>query len=190
MKKFIRKWAEIFSNYKLLAKIMICLSVFAVVVVALAFTVFQLSKGVDDAGNQIIAFGVKYIPKNTENPDSRHLAMQVDANHQVMGMFCFLFFFATLVLAIVVITKSFKFAFPKEKMTPSKTLPVLCLVNAGLCVVDAVFCVIAVVYDHSIIPAFWYVVMALYIVAAIVNACMAVPAFRSHYYMPELAQKK
>ncbi len=184
MKQFIRNIAKTLSNYKLLAKIMLGLSAFVAVVVLVAFVAFQLSKGTDEYGQSIVAFGViGLVDKTTKQPIP-------DAHHQMMGMFCFLLFFATLVLAIVVIAKSFKFAFPKEKMTPSKTLPVLCLVNAGLCVVDAVFCVIAVVYDHSIIPVFWYVVMALYIVAALVNACMAVPVFRSHYYMPELAQKK
>ena len=184
MKELIRKCAKTLSNYKLLARIMACLSAFVVVVVALAFTAFQLSKGSDEYGSKIVAFGViGLVDKTTKQPIP-------DAHHQVMGMFCFLFFFATIVMAIVVLAKSFKFAFPKGKMNPNKTLPILCLANAGLCVVDAAFCVIAVVYDHSIIPVFWYVVMALFIVGALANATMAVPVFRSHYYMPEPVEKK
>ena len=190
MKQFIRKCAEYFSDYKRLARIMICLSLFVAIVVALGFTAFQLSKGVDDVGNQIVAFGVKYIPAKAESKDSHHYAMQIDANHQIMGMFVFLSFFATLVIAIVIIAQCFKYAFPKGKMNPGKAHPILCVVNAGLCVINAVFCVVAVVYDHSLIPVFWYVVMALFIVAALANAVMLLPVLRSHYYMPKFEEKK
>ena len=173
MKQFIRKWAEIFSNYKLLARIMICLSVFTGAVVILAFAAFQMSKG------EYVAFGVPgLIDKETKTPIP-------DAHHQVMGMFCFLTFIATLVIVIVILSQSFKFAFPKDKMNPGKAMPILCVVNAGLCVVDTIFCLLAIFYDHSVIPVFWFVVMALFIVAALANAVMLLPVLRSHYYMPK-----
>lgn len=174
MKAFIKKWADKLSNYKLLARIMICLSLFVAVVVILAFVAFQISKGKTEQGNYISAFGAGD-PKLYE-----------DTHHQVMGMFVFLTFIATLVIAIVVIYTSLKLAFPKGKVSPRKSNPILCVVDAGLCLVDAAFCVVAVVYDHSLVPVFWYVVMALFIVAALVNSTMLLPILKSHYYMPKL----
>ena len=183
MKKFIRKIADKLSNYKLLARIMVCVSAFVLVTCALAFVAFQLSKGSNEYGEKIVAFGTTTILDKKKEPIP-------ETHHQVVGMFCFLFFFATLVIAIVNIAKSFKFAMNKGRLSPSKAQPVLVVVNGGLCLVDILFCVLAVVYDGSIIPAFWWVVVALFAIASIASFCFLVPVLKSHYYMPKEEEAK
>ena len=171
MKEFIRKVAAKVSNFKLLSRIMIFYAEVVAIVSVLAFVAFQASNGKDENGVRIPAFGVE------------------GAHHQLVGMFCFLVFAANLVLSVVIIYQAVKYAFPKSKISPKKSLPILCVVNGGVSVVSAVFCILAATYDHSLIPVFWYVNMALFLVVALVNATMLIPVLKAHYFMPPLIDK-
>ena len=172
MKGFLKKWAEKLSNFKFLARIMMCLSACAAVVALLGFVAFQLSGGVNETGTRVAAFGAQ------------------KEERQLVGMFFFLVLAAVLVLGIVVVYQSKDYAFPKTKMAPNKTLPVICVANSILSFIAAVFSVLAVVLDHSIIPAFWYVLAVLFVIVSLANLTMLLPALKSHYFMPKLDEGK
>ena len=172
-KQRVRKLAGLLSNFKLLSRIMICLSAFAFLVAIGAFIAFQYSCGVDPVnGSRICAFGLK------------------GAKREIIGMIFFFVLAAVAVVSVVIAYQSKEFAFPKTKLSPSRTLPVLCVANAVLEVVAAVFCILAVVIDESLIPGAWYALCALFVVSACANACMLFPILKSHYFMPKLEEEK
>ena len=186
MKAFLKKWADIFSNFKLLARVMICLASAAIVVSVGGFVAFQFSRGVDSVNNvSICAFGA------------------IEEGRQLIGMFFFLFLAACLVIGIVIAYQSKDYAFPKTKMSPNKTLPVLCVVNGGLCLVNAIFCILAIVIDvpkvaegekgyvaPTEIAWAWYLIAAFFILACLAHLVMLLPALKSHYYMPKFEQQE
>lgn len=185
MKQFIRDLAKKLSNYKLLARIMMCISAIVAVIAILGFVAFQFSGGPDEkTGAAICAFG------------------RSKQEREILGMFFFFLLAANLILAIIVLYRSSKFAFPKTKMAPIKSLPILCVVNGGVAVGSAIFCILAVVADktyasdgvtvlyETVIPTFWYILAVLFFLVAVVHFCMLLPVRKSHYYMPELNESK
>ena len=182
MKEKLRKLAEKLSNFKLLARIMICVAAVVVVVAVCGFLAFQYSRGIDpDRKARICAFGAQ------------------GEDRQLIGMAFFFVLAVTLILAIVVAYQSKEFAFPKTKMTPNKSLPVLVVVNGGFSIVAAVFCVLAVVVDvpkgTSVVPPTeiawaWYVICVFYALLGICQLCFLFPVLKSHYYMPKFEEEK
>ncbi len=182
MNQSLKKVAEKLSNFKLLARIMMILASTIVVVCVAAFVAFQFSRGVDpETSARVTAFGA------------------LKENRQLIGMFFFFVLTATLIIAIVVAYQSKDYAFPKTKMAPNKTIPVLLVVDAILCLVAAIFAILAVVLDvpvgDSNIPATgiawaWYLIAVLFFLEAGCNACMLFPILYSHYYMPKLEEDK
>ena len=167
MKEKLRKLAEKLSNFKLLARIMICVAAVVVVVAVCGFLAFQYSRGIDpERKARICAFGAQ------------------GEDRQLIGMAFFFVLAVTLILAIVVAYQSKEFAFPKTKMTPNKSLPVLVVVNGGFSIVAAVFCILAVVVDVSKLPEgekgyvaptgiawAWYILAVVYILVGICQLC-------------------
>ena len=182
MKAFMKKWAEKLSNFKLLARIMICMSAVVILVSVGAFVAFQFSRGVDpDTSARVTAFGAQ------------------KEGRQLIGMFFFLILTAALVMGIVIAYQSKEFAFPKTKMAPNKSLPVLCVANGVLCVIAAIFAILAVVADVPVndspieatkIGAAWYVIAVFYLLAGVVHLAMLLPVLKSHYFMPKFGEEE
>ena len=185
MNEQLKKWAEKLSNFKLLARIMICLSAFVGVVAVLSFIAFQYSRGIDPTTKaNICAFGAQ------------------GEERQLIGMGFFFVLTVALVLAIVVAYQSKAYAFPKTKMAPNKSLPVITVVNGGVCLVAAVFCILAVVLDTPIVNKTpegigatqiawaWYGLCALFVVGGLANLCMLFPVLKSRYFMPKFDEEK
>lgn len=184
MNKLFKQWAEKLSNFKLLARIMICLSAFVGVVAILSFIAFQFSRGIDPTTKaNVCAFGAQ------------------GEERQLIGMGFFFVLTVALVLAIVVGYQSMAFAFPKTKMSPNKALPVISVVNGAVCVVAAIFCILAVVLDAPIagktpdgigatqIAWAWYGLCVLFALGGLANLCMLLPALKSRYFMPKLDEE-
>ena len=173
MKQLIRNLAEKFSNFKFLARVMICLSAVALLIAIGGFIAFQYSCGVDPQnGSRICAFGAK------------------GAHREIIGMVFFFVLAAVTVLSIVIAYQSKTYAFPKTKMSPSKSIPVLCVANAILEVIAAVFTILAVVIDDSQIPVVWFILCALFVISALANSVMLLPILKSHYFMPKLNEEE
>ena len=109
---------------------------------------------------------------------------------EIIGMVFFFVLAAYLVLGIVVLYQSYQYAFPKTKLSPNKTLPILVIADGVLAVVAAIFAILAIVVDNSVIPAWWGVLAGVFFVDGFVNACMLVPVLKSHYFMPKLEADK
>lgn len=186
MKAFLKKWAEKFSNFQLLARIMICMSALAILVSVAGFLAFQFSRGVDSINNvRITAFGA------------------LEEGRQLIGMFFFLFLAASLVIGVVIAYQSKEFAFPKTKIAPNKTLPRLCVANGCICLVNAVFCILAVIVDvpkvlegekgyvpPTAIAWAWYLVAIFFVIAFLIHLVMLLPVLKSHYFMPKLNEEE
>ena len=182
MKQFIRKMAEKFSNFKFLARIMICVSAVVAVITVLGFVAFEFSRGINpETNSRVCAFGA------------------LKEGRQIIGMIFFFVLTVSLVLAIVVAYQSKTYAFPKTKMAPNKSLPVLCVVNGGFGIVAGIFSILAVVVDvpvgESEIPATqigwaWYILAVLFIIAGLVQLCFLLPVLKSHYYMPKFGEEE
>lgn len=183
MKEKLRKLAEKLSNFKLLARIMICVSAVVAVVAILGFVVFQYSRGIDpETKARVCAFGAQ------------------GEERQLIGMVFFFALTVTLILAIVVAYQSKEFAFPKTKISPSKSLPVIAVVDGGFSIVSAIFCVLAVVADTpkegvstvggTQIAWAWYVLAVFFVLVGICQLCFLFPVLKSHYFMPKFEEEK
>ena len=186
MKAFLKKWAEKFSNFQFLARIMMCLSAVAILVSVGGFLAFQFSRGVDTINNvRICAFGA------------------LEEGRQLIGMFFFLLLAASLVIGVVIAYQSKEFAFPKTKMAPNKSLPRLCVANGVICLINAIFCILAVVVDvpkveegakgyvaPTGIAWAWYLIAIFFILAFLAHMVMLLPVLKSHFFMPKLNEEE
>ena len=170
MNQFLRKLAEKLSNFKLLSRIMMGVGALVAVVSVLGFWAFQISGGRDEVTKyHICAFGSNV------------------GDHQLLGMFFFLCLMISLILGIIAAYRSFAFAFPKEKLSPIKSLPWIVAVAGGFLVINGVFSILVPLVDvKTEISAFWYVLAVVDFIVGAGCLCFIFPALRSHFFMPKL----
>lgn len=164
---FMKKVFDYLSNFKKLSRIMVLLGGIGLVLSILLFVCFEISGGKTDS-YFVCAFAQK------------------GANLNVLGMIMFLVGVLALVMSAVVGYQGLPFAFPKDKLNPSKAIPWCAFVGGIAEIVSGIFSILVIVLDTTIIAWAWAALAALLILLGICNTLVIIPILKCEFWMPKL----
>jgi len=171
MNEFLKPIVKKLNNFKFTALLCAIGGAVSVILTILLF-VFYARSGLDGNGNVTIAFN--YV-KGVNSPSI-----------YIVGMIYFLICIVSLIVGIVIVALSFPFIFPKDKMTPKKSLPWLMVANGAIHFALIIMVIYLITSEFSRMKVGYIIYIIVGALLLIYSLLFILPGLKCRFYMPQL----